>query len=507
MFFGGHAGGGFPGQNGLHDGKAVDTTKFYALLEVERSATEAEVKKAYRKLAVKHHPDKGGDPDKFKEISRAYEVLSDQEKRSRYDRFGEEGLEAGMPGDSADTFDTFVNGGRGGNSQKRRARTKDIVHRLPVTLDQLYNGGTKRVTVTRQVIDRQSGVRDCPQCDGRGVKVEVHRMGQMVQHLQSQCDACAGAGKRFRTISEQRMLDVQLQRGAPDGHKVTFREQADEHPDADTGDVVFVLQQEPHPVFKRRGADLFVERRISLVEALCGFALDVVHLDGRKLFIKTTPGDVAKPMASGFDPLAWDEGKPEWEVMENCDCPGVRNVAEADATDVQELKAACATQLRRKGIDVGVIVVDGQRAYFKQCSRDEALANRVPREGTTMYVATDLAPHRTFRTMKAVRGEGMPTFKNPFVHGNLFLILSIEFPDALTPKAQVSIRSLLPPPPRPSCPEEVDDDDLDVHTVADMDPVLSQQANRVNMMSGAEAYDEEQQRRGQVGGNVPCPVQ
>jgi len=88
----------------------VDTEKFYKTLDVEKSASEADIKKAYRKLAVKHHPDKGGDPEKFKEITHAYEVLSDAEKRAKYDRFGEEGLEegGGGGGDPSDIFDAFL---------------------------------------------------------------------------------------------------------------------------------------------------------------------------------------------------------------------------------------------------------------------------------------------------------------------------------------------------------------------------------------------------------------
>merc|ERR1712066_80018 len=227
---------------------------------------------------------------------------------------------------------------------------------------------------------------------------------------------------------------------------VTFREMADEHPDADAGDVVFVLKQQEHADFKRKGADLFIERKISLVEALCGFQMELTHLDGRKLLIKTSPGEIVKPMAQGFDPLAKEDGSTDWEVMEDCDCPSIDNVAQADTTDIDTLKKACETQLKRKGIDVGVFVVDERRAYFKQCSREEALAAKKPRKGCTMYVLSDPDAKKSFRMMKAVKDEGMPTYKNPFVHGNLFLILTIEFPDSLSPNSQKAIRELLPPP-------------------------------------------------------------
>merc|ERR1719476_356997 len=131
----------------------------------------------------------------------------------------------------------------------------------------------------------------------------------MIQQMQSACGSCGGNGKTFKTKQEREVLEVLIQKGSPDGHKVTFREMADEHPDADAGDVIFVPKQQEHSLFKRKGADLFIERKISLVEALCGFEIDVTHLDGRKLLIKTQPGEIVKPMARGFDPFADTEGK------------------------------------------------------------------------------------------------------------------------------------------------------------------------------------------------------
>merc|ERR1711992_306219 len=94
-------------------------------------------------------------------------------------------------------------------------------------------------------------------------------------------------------------------------------------------------------------------------------------------------------MAQGFDPLAQEEQKNEWEVMEDCDCPDIDNVAQADTTDVHTLKQACETQLKRKGIDVGVFVVDQRGAYFKQCTREEALSAKEAKKGSTMYVVAD----------------------------------------------------------------------------------------------------------------------
>merc|ERR1711933_139518 len=128
------------------------------LLEVDKSASESDIKKAYRKLAVKHHPDKGGDQEKFKEITRAYEVLSDSDKRSKYDRFGEEGLEDGG-GDPGDIFAQMFGGGGGRGGGRKRQKTKDVNQPLKVTLEQMYNGQTKKMAISRQVIDKKNGVQ------------------------------------------------------------------------------------------------------------------------------------------------------------------------------------------------------------------------------------------------------------------------------------------------------------------------------------------------------------
>merc|ERR1719412_1862053 len=110
------------------------------------------------------------------------------------------------------------------------------------------------MAITRQVIDKKKGVVECRECDGRGVQIEVVRMGPMIQQMQSQCHACGGQGKSFTTKKEREILEVMIQKGSPDGHKIPFRAMADEHPEADTGDVIFVVKQEEHPMFKRKGA-------------------------------------------------------------------------------------------------------------------------------------------------------------------------------------------------------------------------------------------------------------
>jgi len=209
-------------------------------------------------------------------------------------------------------------------------------------------------------------------------------------------------------------------------------------------------------------------------------------------------------MPQGFDPTEDKEGKMEWEAIEGFDCPDIDNVAQADTTDIDTLKKAVETQLKRKGIDVGVFVVDQQRAYFKQGTREEVLAAKKPRKNCTMYVLADPNANASMRVLKAVKDEGMPTYKNPFIHGNLFLILTIKFPDALALEAQTALRAHLPPALN-SSKLKADDPDIELHTLTDIDPVKSYNDNKINMAASKDACDEDDEPGGGRGpGGQQC---
>lgn len=317
--------------------KKSDNTKYYDILGVSKSAAQDELKKAYRKAAIKNHPDKGGDPEKFKELAQAYEVLSDPEKREIYDQYGEDALKEGMGGGAAshspfDIFESFFGGGAFGGGSSRGRRQKqgdDVVHSLKVSLEDLYNGASKKLSLTRNVLcpkcrgkgSKSGSLGRCHGCQGTGMKISVRHLGPgMIQQLQHVCNECRGSGevisekdkctqcKGNKITQEKKVLEVHVEKGMQHGQKIVFQGEADEAPDTVTGDIVFILQLKEHPKFKRKFDDLYVDHTLSLTEALCGFQFTLTHLDGRQLLIKSNPGEVIKP---GQYKAINDEGMPQ----------------------------------------------------------------------------------------------------------------------------------------------------------------------------------------------------
>lgn len=270
--------GGMPGGGGRSrsgGSAAADTTKLYEVLGVEKDATEKDIKKAYRKLAVKHHPDKGGDEHLFKEINAAYEILSDPKKRELYDKYGLEGVEAdGAPGAAGgeDLFSMFFGGGGGGGRRSGPRKGPSIQHPLKVSLEDLYNGKTVKLAVNRKVIVGESKV--CETCGGQGAVMEVRQLGPgMITQMQRACSACQGQGTTAKTKSERQVLEVHVEKGAQHNQKISFRGMADEIPGRETGDINFIIQEKEHHMFKRKGADLLLMKEISLNQALTGFSV------------------------------------------------------------------------------------------------------------------------------------------------------------------------------------------------------------------------------------------
>lgn len=318
----------------------VVDTKLYDILGVSPSASETELKKSYRKLAKEYHPDKNPDAgDKFKEISFAYEVLTNPEKKELYDRYGEQGLREGGGGGPGmdDIFSHIFGGGlfgfMGGQGRGRnggRRRGDDMIHPLKVSLEDVYNGKTTKLQLSKNVLcaacngqgGKAGAVQKCVACRGRGMRIMIRQLAPgMVQQMQSVCTDCNGEGEVInekdrcrkceghKVCKETKLLEVHVDKGMRHGQKITFSGEADQAPGVEPGDIVLVLQEKEHEEFRRDGSDLHMVQRIGLVEALCGFQMTVAHLDERQLLVKYPPGKVIEP---GSIRMVKGEGMPQY---------------------------------------------------------------------------------------------------------------------------------------------------------------------------------------------------
>jgi len=301
----------------------VKETEYYERLGVTPETGVDDIKRAYKKMAMKFHPDKNPNnpeaAEKFKEISEAYEVLADENKRQMYDKYGKEGLrEGGFSAHSAhDIFEQFFGGGFSsffGGGPRGPKRTEDIMHELQVTLDDLYKGKTTKLSVTRNIICQActgagtksgSSAGKCKTCDGRGIRLVIKQLGpSMIQQMQTVCSDCGGKGEQIKeedkckeckgkkVIKEKKVLTVYVDKGMRHGQKIVFSGESDEAPGQEPGDIIFVLVEKKHEIFKRNGNDLYMDVTIPLVEALTGFTYTFKHLDDRNVVFKSEKGDV-----------------------------------------------------------------------------------------------------------------------------------------------------------------------------------------------------------------------
>ena len=300
----------------------VVDTKLYDILGVKPEATERELKKAFMLKARQLHPDKNKDDpnatEKFQELNEAYEVLKNPETREIYDKYGPEGLKEGAGADSSfgDILShLFGFGDMGG--QRRRPRTRDIRKEIPATLEELYNGAEKTIKVDRHVICpvcKGTGCKEgkhpeeCKSCGGNGQVMAIQNVPGMgrVQTLTT-CPECHGAGRKIKDedkcekcdgdtiVQETKDFVVHIERGMKNGSHIVFQGESDEVPDADPGDLIIIISEEPHPIFTRRNDDLLLEKEINLYEALYGAKFIVDTLDDRQLLVETKPGEILTP--------------------------------------------------------------------------------------------------------------------------------------------------------------------------------------------------------------------
>jgi molecular chaperone DnaJ len=312
---------------------------YYELLGVARNASEDEIKKSFRRLAMKYHPDRNRDnpqaEEQFKKIKEAYDVLSDAKKRSAYDQFGHAGLEAGMGGGAggfsytAENFseifgDVFgdIFGGGGSRKRGRAQRGADLRYNLEVTLEEAVSGTEVKIRVPTQISCTEcngSGAKKgttpvtCTTCQGHGVV----RMQQGFFAVQQTCPTCRGTGQQIKDpcrvcnghgrVQETKTLSVKIPAGVDSGDRIRLGGEGEVgEGGGPAGDLYVQIAVREHPIFTRDGANLYCEVPISFPTACLGGDLEVPTLDGKvvlKIPAETQTGRLFRLRNKGVKPV------------------------------------------------------------------------------------------------------------------------------------------------------------------------------------------------------------
>lgn len=317
---------------------AATTQDLYKILQLDRSCNDKDLKRAYRTLSKKYHPDKTtGDEQKFLEVAEAYEALSDPTTRKIYDQYGHDGLanhKRGGGGQQHNPFDLFSQffGGGGQRHQPGVRRGPDMEVKLSVPLRDFYTGRSVPFSLEKQQIcDTCTGsgsadgkVETCSKCAGRGIIIQKHQLAPgMFQQIQTHCDQCGGQGKtikhKCKTCNGAKVvrrpidLEADIEPGMPRNHRLVFEGEADEHPDHVAGNLNLIiaeldpkletsndnearLHRTDGTFFRRKGHDLYWTEALSLREAWMGdWTRNLTHLDGHTVRLSRKKGQVVQP--------------------------------------------------------------------------------------------------------------------------------------------------------------------------------------------------------------------
>ena len=304
---------------------------YYEVLGVDKNATPEELKKAYRKLALQYHPDRNpGDKEaeeKFKEAAEAYDVLSNPDKKARYDQFGMAGMEGAYGQGGMNMNDIFSNlgdlfgdlfgggfrtgftgFGGGGGAARRVLRGSNLRIKVKLTLEEIERGCEKKIKVSKYVPCKTcngSGARDgktetCPHCHGTGVVVETKRTMLGMMQTQSACPQCGGEGRIVKDkchdchgdgiVKSDEIITINIPAGVQDGMQLAMQGQGNAAPRGGiAGDLIVLIEEQPHELFERQDANLYYNAFITFSQAALGATVEIPTLGG-KVKIKIDPG-------------------------------------------------------------------------------------------------------------------------------------------------------------------------------------------------------------------------
>ena len=373
----------------------ADKRDYYEVLGVDKSASDDEIKKAYRRLAKKYHPDLNPDDKQaeasFKEVNEAYEVLSDADKKSKYDRFGHAGVDPNFGaggagggggfggfsdfGDLGDLFGSFFGGGFGSRQQQSNPnapqRGRDVTVSVTISFEEAAKGCTKTIsfphieqcgTCHGSGAAKDSDVEICSACHGQGsVRVQQRTIFGVTESYKT-CDRCRGKGKTIKNpcggcngtgrVRVNKKIDVKLPAGIDDGQMVNLAGQGDCGVNGGpAGSLRIAVNVRPHPLFERDGYDVWLEMPVTFVQAALGAEITVPTLDGKvsySLRDGTQPGDVFKLKGRGIQKLN-GSGKGDQFVRVTIEVP--KNLSSKQKELLRELDAVSEEKnyQKRKG--------------------------------------------------------------------------------------------------------------------------------------------------------------